>query len=194
MPGGGVGIFNGCTTQWGAPSSGWGAQYGGISGREACDSFPDALKDGCYWRFDWFGGSDNPEVSFTQVACPAALTAKTGCVRADDGSAALPAPVSSKATTPSSSSIAAVVPASSSPAAVHESSVESVATASPATVANTSPAAVIESPATTPTVSDAAPILIPTPTAMTEPTTPSSEEEEDDDDDEEDDDDDVCEI
>jgi len=29
IPGGGVGIFNGCTTEWGAPSSGWGAQYGG---------------------------------------------------------------------------------------------------------------------------------------------------------------------
>jgi len=29
IPGGGVGIFNGCTNEWGAPSSGWGAQYGG---------------------------------------------------------------------------------------------------------------------------------------------------------------------
>jgi len=26
MPGGGVGIYNGCTDEWGAPSSGWGAQ------------------------------------------------------------------------------------------------------------------------------------------------------------------------
>lgn len=26
IPGGGVGIYNGCTDEWGAPSSGWGAQ------------------------------------------------------------------------------------------------------------------------------------------------------------------------
>ena len=29
MPGGGVGQFNGCDTEWGAPSGGWGQQYGG---------------------------------------------------------------------------------------------------------------------------------------------------------------------
>lgn len=70
MPGGGVGIFNGCTAEWGAPSSGWGAQYGGISSRSDCDAFPAALQAGCYWRFDWFEGCDNPTVEFTQVACP----------------------------------------------------------------------------------------------------------------------------
>ncbi|CAG8975004.1 hypothetical protein HYALB_00012136 [Hymenoscyphus albidus] len=81
IPGGGVGIFNGCTAQWGAPSTGWGAQYGGISSRSQCDSFPEKLKAGCYWRFDWFGGSDNPSMTFKEVTCPAALTAKSGCVR-----------------------------------------------------------------------------------------------------------------
>ncbi|UPX13266.1 uncharacterized protein EKO05_0003783 [Ascochyta rabiei] len=30
MPGGGVGAFNGCTAEFGAPSTGWGQQYGGI--------------------------------------------------------------------------------------------------------------------------------------------------------------------
>ncbi|KAH6670686.1 RlpA-like double-psi beta-barrel-protein domain-containing protein-containing protein [Halenospora varia] len=84
MPGGGFGIFNGCTAEWGTPSGGWGAQYGGVSSRSQCDSFPDKLKQGCYWRFDWFGGSDNPAVTFKQVACPAAITAKSGCVRAKD--------------------------------------------------------------------------------------------------------------
>src|SRR6202021_2993901 len=72
IPGGGVGIFNGCTTEWGAPSSGWGSQYGGISSRSDCDSLPSALQAGCYWRFDWFMGADNPAVTFTQVQCPAA--------------------------------------------------------------------------------------------------------------------------
>ena len=81
MPGGGFGIFNGCTNEWGTPSTGWGAQYGGISSRSQCDAFPAKLKDGCYWRFDWFQGADNPAVTFKQVTCPAALTAKTGCVR-----------------------------------------------------------------------------------------------------------------
>lgn len=126
IPGGGFGIFNGCQTEWGTPSTGWyvhslilipnsilsscqiltscrkntlltsfflkltlnnhnrGAQYGGISTRSQCDAFPKALQAGCYWRFDWFGNADNPTVSFKQVACPAALTAKTGCVRAND--------------------------------------------------------------------------------------------------------------
>lgn len=84
MPGGGFGIFNGCTAEWGTPSTGWGAQYGGISSRSQCDAFPAHLQAGCYWRFDWFMGADNPTVSFTQVACPAALTAKSGCVRAND--------------------------------------------------------------------------------------------------------------
>ncbi|KAK0107473.1 hypothetical protein ONS96_003287 [Cadophora gregata f. sp. sojae] len=84
MPGGGFGIFNGCTSEWGTPSTGWGAQYGGISSRSQCDAFPDRLKAACYWRFDWFANADNPSVSFKQIACPAALTAKSGCVRAND--------------------------------------------------------------------------------------------------------------
>lgn len=84
MPGGGFGIFNGCTSEWGTPSTGWGAQYGGISSRSQCDAFPAKLKDGCYWRFDWFLNADNPAVTFKQVACPAAITAKSGCVRAND--------------------------------------------------------------------------------------------------------------
>ena len=84
MPGGGFGIFNGCTAEWGTPSTGWGAQYGGISTRSQCDAFPAHLQSGCYWRFDWFENADNPAVTFKQVECPAALTAKSGCVRAND--------------------------------------------------------------------------------------------------------------
>jgi hypothetical protein len=84
MPGGGFGIFNGCTAEWGTPSTGWGAQYGGISSRSQCDAVPDKLKAGCYWRFDWFQNADNPTVSWTQVTCPAALTAKTGCIRSGE--------------------------------------------------------------------------------------------------------------
>jgi hypothetical protein len=87
IPGGGVGLNNGCTIEWGAPSSGWGAQYGGISSRSDCDNFPKSLQAGCYWRFDWFMGANNPSISFTQIECPAAITANTGCVRAINGNA-----------------------------------------------------------------------------------------------------------
>lgn len=45
IPGGGVGIYNGCTQEWGAPSEGWGAQYGGIS-TDTCSTFPAALQPG----------------------------------------------------------------------------------------------------------------------------------------------------
>ncbi|KAM0335277.1 hypothetical protein ACHAQA_000322 [Verticillium albo-atrum] len=84
IPGGGVGIFNACTAQYNAPPNGWGDQYGGIHSRAECDGFPEALKDGCYWRFDWFANADNPGVSFRRVSCPSAITARSGCVRQDD--------------------------------------------------------------------------------------------------------------
>ncbi|KAL3427640.1 glycoside hydrolase family 45 protein [Phlyctema vagabunda] len=84
IPGGGFGIYDACTTEWKNASTDWGERYGGISRRSQCDTFADALKPACYWRFDWFQNADNPSVAFTQVACPAALTARTGCVRADD--------------------------------------------------------------------------------------------------------------
>ncbi|KAJ2958807.1 hypothetical protein NQZ79_g5641 [Umbelopsis isabellina] len=83
LPGGGVGIFNGCSTQWGAPSTGWGAQYGGISSLSDCSSLPSQLQAGCEFRFGWFENADNPSVSFEQVKCPTQLTSITGCARTD---------------------------------------------------------------------------------------------------------------
>jgi hypothetical protein len=84
MPGGGVGLFNACTNQYGAPSNGWGERYGGIRSKSECAGFPAKLKAGCNWRFDWFGGADNPSLTFKQVACPKAITDKSGCVRQND--------------------------------------------------------------------------------------------------------------
>ncbi|QSZ34468.1 hypothetical protein DSL72_006062 [Monilinia vaccinii-corymbosi] len=85
IPGGGFGIFNACTNQYpSTPAASWGAQYTGISSRDQCASLPTTLQAGCYWRFDWFLNADNPSVCFKQVSCPAALTAKSGCVRAND--------------------------------------------------------------------------------------------------------------
>ncbi|CAD6446395.1 d89ecf3c-88e0-40ef-93fe-ec863e1b6826 [Sclerotinia trifoliorum] len=138
IPGGGVGIFNGCTKEFGAPSSGWGAQYGGVSSASACSSFPAALQAGCNFRFGWFEGADNPTVNFKQVECPAALTKSTGCKRADDSNMPAPdvagsasaSPVAKVATpspvaaTPVSSS-SAVVASSSAPAVAKHTSVKS---------------------------------------------------------------------
>ncbi len=84
IPGGGVGLFNACSNQYGAPPNGWGERYGGIRSKNDCASFPAKLKAGCNWRFDWFKGADNPKVSFKQVACPKAITHKSGCVRQND--------------------------------------------------------------------------------------------------------------
>jgi hypothetical protein len=81
IPGGGVGIFNACQSQWGAPADGWGARYGGVVSRDQCNTLPAQLRPGCQWRFDWFLNADNPSVSFKQVTCPSAITNKTGCIR-----------------------------------------------------------------------------------------------------------------
>ncbi|PSN66660.1 glycoside hydrolase, partial [Corynespora cassiicola Philippines] len=81
IPGSGVGLYNACTDQWGAPPQGWGEQYGGVASRADCDDFPEKLKAGCYWRFDWFKSAGKPDVSFEEIECPAALTEKTGYIR-----------------------------------------------------------------------------------------------------------------
>jgi len=84
MPGGGVGIFNGCQKQYGAPDNGWGERYGGVGSRDQCNALPEAIRGGCHWRFDWFRGADNPTVDFRRVRCPDELVAKTHCRRTDD--------------------------------------------------------------------------------------------------------------
>ncbi|KAJ6256242.1 hypothetical protein Dda_9077 [Drechslerella dactyloides] len=82
LPGGGVGLFNGCRKQFpGTPDSNWGQQYGGVSSRSQCGGLPSALQAGCYFRFDWFAGSDNPSVSFVEVRCPAQIVNISGCSR-----------------------------------------------------------------------------------------------------------------
>ncbi|KAI9719454.1 MAG: hypothetical protein M1812_003525 [Candelaria pacifica] len=99
IPGGGVGVFNACSDQYGAPPNGWGKQYGGID-TNTCSSMPACLQPGCNWRFDWF--ADNPSVDFEQVACPAEIVAKTGCGRSDE------LPLAPGFSNPTSSSSAAV--------------------------------------------------------------------------------------
>ena len=81
LPGGGVGIFNGCASQWGAPNDGWGQRYGGISDVSQCSQLPAALQAGCKFRFGWFKNADNPSVSFKEVTCPKEIVQRTGCQR-----------------------------------------------------------------------------------------------------------------
>ncbi|KAI9024662.1 endo-glucanase RCE3 [Hyaloraphidium curvatum] len=81
MPGGGLGIFDGCSAQFGVDANTWGARYGGVSSDSQCSVLPSVLQPGCHWRFGWFMGADNPNVRYQQVVCPAALTAKSGCSR-----------------------------------------------------------------------------------------------------------------
>lgn len=88
IPGGGVGDFNACSTQWG--TSDLGAQYGGFmlacNGDKTCTqnkcntvfANKPQLKAGCDWFTGWFNAADNPSLKFGKVNCPSALTAKTG--------------------------------------------------------------------------------------------------------------------
>jgi len=81
MPGGGLGIFDGCSSQFGVDAGSWGERYGGLQSAAGCNNLPASLQKGCQWRFDWFENADNPAMEFEEVECPAELTAKTGCKR-----------------------------------------------------------------------------------------------------------------
>lgn len=59
MPGGGFGLFDACTSEWGATTAIWGARYGGPS-TDTCAAFPPQLKTGCDFRWGWFKGTSNP--------------------------------------------------------------------------------------------------------------------------------------
>ena len=79
MPGGGVGMYNACSKQFNGAYLG--NQYGGYTNRNDCNNLPERWRDGCFWRFDWFRGADNPEVEWKEVACPQSLLDRSGCAR-----------------------------------------------------------------------------------------------------------------
>lgn len=91
--GGGFGIFDGCSKQWGVPASSWGAKYGGVMaagwGKAGCKRLPPKMVKSCEWHFDYLG--DNPRIkSHFRVKCPAEITAKSQCRRDDDGAPPTP--------------------------------------------------------------------------------------------------------
>lgn len=99
IPGGGVGQFNACSTQWGVGSGELGATYGGFlasckqqmgAGNHAglkscvmqrCTSVFGArglskLEAGCRWFVEWFQAADNPALVYKEVACPQELKSR----------------------------------------------------------------------------------------------------------------------
>ena len=91
LPGGGFGIFNGCSGQapngqgqFNQPESAWGARYGGVSSISACSGLPSELRSGCEFRFGWFENADNPAAEVRRVRCPNAIIDITGSRRDDD--------------------------------------------------------------------------------------------------------------
>lgn len=104
-PGGGVGLFNACSAQWGVSNNELGAQYGGFLSAckeqlgfdkslneykacvaQRCDSVFASrglteLHQGCMWFVDWFEAADNPSLRYKEVACPAELINRSGMDR-----------------------------------------------------------------------------------------------------------------
>jgi len=83
IPGGGVGLFNACSRQWG--TNDLGGQYGGFLNacntgthaekkecvRQRCNAIPAGdARDGCFWFVDWFEIADNPNFNSEPTNCP----------------------------------------------------------------------------------------------------------------------------
>ena len=99
VPGGGVGDFDACSSQWNA-SGDLGDRYGGFftqcrsqnggnhsaaqqCARDKCNQVfggggKEDLLSGCLWWVDWANLADNPNLQYGQVSCPSAITAKSG--------------------------------------------------------------------------------------------------------------------
>ncbi len=96
IPGGGEGIFHGCTDGQFKLKAGyqekngrkwdpvWGYEYGGVDSIEQCENFPPELREGCKFRFEWGKGMDNPKVKFQRVKCPEWHLQRSGCKRKDE--------------------------------------------------------------------------------------------------------------
>jgi Glycosyl hydrolase family 45 len=83
IPGGGVGLFNACSRQWG--TNDLGGQYGGFLAtcttgthaekkdcvRQKCMAIPaGSAREGCIWFVDWFEIADNPNFTSEPTNCP----------------------------------------------------------------------------------------------------------------------------
>ncbi len=93
IPGGGLGLNNGCTTSLGIPEGELGANRGGFltecAGAGSLDGKKQCVRDkcanvfgsrgltdleaGCLWFVDWFQVADNPDFLVQQIDCPSEL-------------------------------------------------------------------------------------------------------------------------
>lgn len=103
-PGGGVGLFDACSFQWDVATAELGATYGGfmthcqqqnvgadhqqlkqcVLGRCAAVFDEPGLAElaaGCEWYVQWYEVADNPNLRYQEVACPAAIVARSGIDR-----------------------------------------------------------------------------------------------------------------
>jgi hypothetical protein len=97
IPGGGVGLFNACSAQWGVSADQLGPDYGGFLAackqsvsatdgtalkncvaQKCTDIFAGRglteLEAGCRWFVEWFHAADNPSLRYAEVPCPSALS------------------------------------------------------------------------------------------------------------------------
>jgi hypothetical protein len=86
IPGGGLGMFNGCTSALGVSESDLGARNGGII--TSCNRDPGCMRNmcaqafsghpdleaGCLWSADWFAAADNPKFQYKEISCPPELS------------------------------------------------------------------------------------------------------------------------
>lgn len=96
-PGGGVGRFNACSSQWGVSASELGETYGGFLARckrqsndhsalkscvmQSCMNVFEAknlteLAAGCKWFVEWYQVADDPALKFKEISCPSELMNK----------------------------------------------------------------------------------------------------------------------
>lgn len=103
IPGGGVGAFDACSSQWNVQPNELGATYGGFltacqqnnGGNWAqtkqcvldrCNAVfdepgHDDLIAGCEWFVGWYEAADNPNLQYQEVACPQAIVDVSGIER-----------------------------------------------------------------------------------------------------------------
>ncbi|MBN2738191.1 MAG: hypothetical protein JXR70_14500 [Spirochaetales bacterium] len=104
VPGGGVGLYNACSTQWGIPADELGVQYGGLlsacqneHGYQDLEALKKCLRErnnslfrsrgltqmaeGLDWFIDWYQAADNPRIIRKEVPCPQEITDKSGMKR-----------------------------------------------------------------------------------------------------------------
>jgi hypothetical protein len=84
IPGGNTTEHDGCARQYGVDQKVFGENHSGVGSSEDCDRLPEALRDSCKWRFDWFQDAQYPSANFKRINCPAELTEKSNCVRNDE--------------------------------------------------------------------------------------------------------------